>query len=114
MRTLFTRYRVSQFATNYARNDDGAVAIVFGLSVIALVLAAGVAVDSSRLLHTTTRIQRALDAAAIAAARKLDVEGTSTSDVEQAANNYFNAQLQNSILSEAALNNFTASSRLKR
>ncbi len=108
MRASKCRTRIQEFAQKFTCEDDGAVAVLFGLSFIVLILASGIAIDSSRLLHTTSRIQRALDNAAIAAARKLDEENSTQSDVTNAANKFFNEQLANQLIDNVTLNNFKA------
>jgi Flp pilus assembly protein TadG len=52
----------------FGRNDRAAVALVFGVSVVPFMLAAGVALDYSRALDLKTELQAALDAGALAAA----------------------------------------------
>jgi Flp pilus assembly protein TadG len=52
----------------FVRDDRAAVALVFGVSVVPFMLAAGVALDYSRALDLKTEMQAALDAGALAAA----------------------------------------------
>lgn len=59
----------SRFACRgFAANARGSVAIIYALAIIPLVAAAGVAIDLARANVITTRLQSALDAAALAAA----------------------------------------------
>lgn len=102
------REHVLPLANEFARRNDGAVAILFGLMVIVLILFSGLAVDSSRVLHTSMRIQRALDTSAIAAARQLDVEDISASQISSTASKYFNEQLLDQISQSVSLSNFKA------
>jgi Flp pilus assembly protein TadG len=61
----------------FGKNDRAAVALVFGVSVVPFMLAAGVALDYSRALDLKTEMQAALDAGALAAAasRSLSDDG---------------------------------------
>jgi Flp pilus assembly protein TadG len=54
-----------------ARYQRGAIAIIVGLALIALVGAVGLALDSGRLFVTKTELQNAADACALAASREL-------------------------------------------
>lgn len=102
------RGRLTKISKQFARRDDGAVAILFGISAVVLVVFVGVAVDSSRVLHTSSRIQRALDTAAIAAAKKMDIEGISSSEIKDTAEKFFNQQIANQLIDNVGLANFNA------
>jgi hypothetical protein len=52
-------------------HEKGAIAIIVALSLIALVGAMGIAIDSGRLFVTKTELQNAADACALAAAREM-------------------------------------------
>ncbi len=52
----------------FGKNDCAAVGLLFGVSVVPFMLAAGVALDYSRALDLKTEMQAALDAGALAAA----------------------------------------------
>jgi Flp pilus assembly protein TadG len=52
----------------FLKSQSGNVAIFFGLSLVPMVVAAGVAIDMSRVSATHTQIQAALDSAALSAA----------------------------------------------
>ena len=56
---------------DFQEDKRGAVAIIFGASVFALALAIGSAIDFGRAHATKTRLQNALDAAVLAAAKKM-------------------------------------------
>src|SRR5262245_34707137 len=57
----------------FARAERGAVAITIGLAVVPMMLAAGVALDFVHASALKTRLQSALDAAALAAASSQDL-----------------------------------------
>ncbi len=74
-----------------ASDQNGSVAIIFGLSVTVLFGIVGLAIDFSRSVSVSSRLLSALDAAALAGAKKLD-GGASDSEVQEAANAYFDQQ----------------------
>lgn len=77
--------------TRFQADCRGATAVVFGLSAMVLMMAMGLAYDGSRVYDVNTKVQRALDAAALAAAKILDLEGASDSQVVDTARAYFSA-----------------------
>ncbi len=75
----------------FAENERGAVAAIFGLSLMTLSLAVGVAVDTSRAINAQARVQNVLDSASLAAARKLTVEEDNVDGVRDATLNFLAA-----------------------
>jgi Flp pilus assembly protein TadG len=67
----------------FSSDERGVVAILFGLSVMVLVLLIGIAVDQARVYHSTSKLAAAADAAALAAGRAM-LDGNFT-DAEIAA-----------------------------
>ncbi|MDE1904117.1 MAG: hypothetical protein KGI46_09700 [Alphaproteobacteria bacterium] len=59
---------LSRWIRHFNRNADGSVAILFGLLMIPLVVAAGVGVDYGRAAEIRASLQSAVDAAALAGA----------------------------------------------
>ena len=51
--------------SEFARDDRGSVAVIFGLMLLAFLMVAGVAIDYGRLHHTKSRLVSAADAAAL-------------------------------------------------
>ena len=85
--------RLRFIAQDFARDERGAVAILFGFMLLALVMSVGVAVDYARATHSKSRITAAADAAALAAGRAL-MDGTMSDDeIAQFGARYFNANL---------------------
>lgn len=70
------------------KDRRGNVAMIFGLTVIPLLLAGGVAVDYSRALIVRQRLSTALDAAALAVGRSTGLSQTQMDDLAQS---YFDA-----------------------
>ncbi len=56
---------------NYKNDEKGAVAVIFGLSLIPVMLSAGIAVDYSRISHTRGIVAEALDAAVLMSGQAL-------------------------------------------
>lgn len=69
-----------------ALTQKGAIAIIVALSLIALVGAVGIAVDTGRLFVTKTELQNAADACALAATRELTTASLTLTDFTRAEN----------------------------
>jgi Flp pilus assembly protein TadG len=79
-----------RLARRFSRDASGNVAMMFGLLVIPLTAAIGLAVDMGRIYHIAMHTQGALDAAALAAGRVAQVEKTDTlNKANKAADAYF-------------------------
>ncbi len=63
-----TRCRTRTTLTDFARNERGSVAILFGFCALVLVFVIGVAIDQARVYQSNSKIAAAADAAALAAA----------------------------------------------
>lgn len=72
----------------FGRDDRGGVAILFGLSILVLLLAAGAAIDFSRWLHARDKTLDAIDSAVLAGGRVLQTGG-SKADAIAAAQKYY-------------------------
>lgn len=68
-------------ASQFGRDNNGSISILFGVSCIVLFGIIGLAVDTSRYYNYSSRLQVALDAAALAGARLLPDEALSDSDI---------------------------------
>lgn len=75
--------------SRFARNMDGNVAMMFGLTLFPLLLVTGAAVDYARGSAEKTRLQQALDATALAVAR--EPKSASQADLQRMADQYFAA-----------------------
>ena len=73
--------RLPGIVQRFARRDDGGVAVMFGLSLVVLGLAAGVAMDYARAFSVETALRSDLDAAVLSAASRM----TEASAVQEAA-----------------------------
>lgn len=80
--------RLYNAARRFTLNKAGNVAMIFGLSLIPLITAGGLAVDMSRAMVVRYRLSHALDAAGLAAGRSF---GEGIDEVTAVAQRYFNA-----------------------
>jgi hypothetical protein len=61
---------LSRIATRFVRNEDGNITMLFGLALLPMLAATGVAVDYSRASQARSQINAAADSAALAVARR--------------------------------------------
>jgi Flp pilus assembly protein TadG len=94
-------------AHSFARDTRGSIAVIFGVILLAIMLACGLALDVSRAYNVHSKIQEALDAAALAAAKLLDEEGASDSDVQAIAKAFFDERRANMRMDGLELGSFT-------
>lgn len=85
--------QVSARLKRFSRDEGGAVAILFGLSCICLMLVAGLAIDSARFHNISSKVQDSLDAAALAGAKMLADDNNSDTEVRDAAQKYFDSSI---------------------
>ncbi|MEO8650798.1 MAG: pilus assembly protein [Hyphomicrobiaceae bacterium] len=78
-----------QFLKRFRRAEDGAIAIIFALTMSVLVMMAGLAIDIGRVMHASAKMSFALDAAVLSAAKSMREGGLSDEDVKQIAERYF-------------------------
>ncbi len=76
-----------QAGKRFLKNEDGAIAPLFALSLTALIAVGGIAFDYARMASMDTELQNAADQAALAAATQLDGAEGATQRAEEAANN---------------------------
>ena len=78
-----------QLLKRFRRSEDGAIAIIFALTMSVLVMMAGLAIDIGRVMHASAKMSFALDAAVLSAAKSMREGGLSDEDVKQIAERYF-------------------------
>ncbi len=100
---LFSRAVIGTVFTKFAAARRGNVAVIFAIACIPVIAAMGVAVDYTRAAQTTSQMQDALDAASLALSRRSDVSTMTQSQLQQFAENYFNANFSNSELQNLVL-----------
>jgi hypothetical protein len=80
---MLDRFRTAAHA--FARRDEGAVAMMFGLSIFGLTMAMGCAIDLARAAHGKNKLASAVDNATLAAARMVKEGRYSDAEVSAAA-----------------------------
>jgi len=83
------------------KDEKGGVSLIVAFSMLALVIAAGCAIDMSRAETAKAKIQIALDAAALAAGKSLNTVPTGMTQeqwVQEEAQRYFNLNYQSGYL----------------
>jgi Flp pilus assembly protein TadG len=79
------------FLKSLGGSQDGSITPLFGLCVVALMMMAGIAVDSARGTRIASEAGVALDAAALAAAKSLRLDNPNDEQLLTIARTYFNA-----------------------
>lgn len=94
---------------SFATDDRGAIAIIFALSAMVLFMMTGIAIDSSRAFNVSTKVQNALDASALAAAKLLDQDqNASDQEIIDQAQTIFDSYADNLRAAGTTLVNFVA------
>jgi len=83
----------AQTAKGFGRNEDGAIAPIFGIAATAIVMIVGMAVDIGRAVHSNQRLGYAMDAAALAAAKGIKLEGLTDDQAITLAETVFNENM---------------------
>jgi Flp pilus assembly protein TadG len=82
-------FQSKSFAVDFARDERGAVAVLFGLMAMVLLILSGIAVDQARLYQSNSKLMAAADAAALAAGRALLDGQLSDAEVEELGEKFF-------------------------
>lgn len=85
--------RPTRIGRNFLADRRGGVAVMFGIVLVGMVLAVGMAIDYGRIVHTRTRLAQAVDAAALAGGRALLDGRLTDNDVQQIALKYFESNM---------------------
>lgn len=84
-------FNLAHFFKSWRQDEHGGIAIIFALSLVVLMLAAGLAIDTARQQNLASRMQQALDGASLAAAKLLSDPNLSDSDIKERAAAYYQA-----------------------
>jgi len=84
-----TAYRIRQLVNRFVRADNGNTAMIFALSFIPLLIFIGSAVDYSRFNAARTAMQSAVDSTALMVSKDLASGKITKSQVDAAAQTYF-------------------------
>ena len=85
--------RVRRSAPRFRRAEGGNVAVMFAIAIVPILAFVGAAIDYARANSARTAMQAALDSAALMLSR--DAAATSSANLTQKAQNYFNALYTN-------------------
>lgn len=77
----------------FQRDEGGAIAIIFALSIMVVMLVTGLAIDVGRLMHAERTLASAIDAAALAAAKAMKASNLTDDEVQSVAQRYFDANM---------------------
>ena len=80
---------------NFASDCRGSVAILFGLSLVVLLGAVGLAIDTSRFYDFTSKMQLSMDAAALAGAKLLPDSSQTDASIAALVQAHFRASMTN-------------------
>ena len=86
------RTRIAAFQAD----DHGAVAMIFALVCMILVMFVGLAIDMGRVVHAGAKIESAIDAAALAGAKGLRLQNLSDAETTTLAKTMFDNNLKGS------------------
>ena len=86
----------------FAADRSGAIVLLFGLTLVLILGFVGGAIDYANAYRYRAKIQNALDSAALAAGREIDV-GSSNSTAKQVAQDVFKANLGPGYVSSASM-----------
>ena len=81
----------------FCRQESGAIAPLFGLSILVLLILSGVAIDSARSYRIASSAGQALDAPALATPKALRLESPDDAALKKMATDYFKANLASEI-----------------
>ncbi len=87
------------------RNERGAILPIFGIMVLFLVVVAGAAIDITRVVNAREKLSYALDAAALSVATDLSTSVMTNSEIEQAIEDSFRANLAGEEFLDVAIEN---------
>ena len=76
-------------ARTFGRDQDGSVAIMFGLSCVVLCMGIGLSIDIGRTINSRAQVAAAADAAALAASKGMRLEGLTQAEAIDLAKKVF-------------------------
>jgi Flp pilus assembly protein TadG len=84
--------KVTRSFRAFRSSESGAIAVLFAISLLPMLVAAGIAIDYVRAQTARVVLQSAIDAAALAAGAEAN---TNSAEIEALATHYLNANVQN-------------------
>ncbi len=89
-------YRSEQPAVRFARDEDGAIAMIFALCASVFMVILGCAIDIGKAIHANQKLSSAVDGASIAAAKALKDGNLSAAQIPTLARTYFDENVKGS------------------
>ncbi len=86
--------QILEVSRNFKRNESGSMLVLGALSMVVVLLAAGVAIDYSRMAHLKSRMNSALDAAVLAAGTNMARGMTVNEEFRQDFEDFFMANIE--------------------
>ncbi len=80
----------------FSQNEDGTIAIIFGLTAFVAILTTGLAIDVGRIMHAERKITASIDAAALAAAKAMRDTGATDARAQEIAEQFFRENMAGS------------------
>jgi len=96
----------------FSSDTTASVAVVFAIAAIAMVMAAGLAVDYVSLIRHRAELQAAADASAIAGAREINLATADTAQIMVVAENYARTNLGLSVRASGSSDNSESTGKL--
>jgi Flp pilus assembly protein TadG len=94
---------IRKTVAKFVAEQGGNVAAIFAIACIPVIAAMGVAVDYTRGSQASSSMQDALDAATLAPSRRSDLSTLTQPEIQQFAEDYFNANFHNTEIKDLAL-----------
>ncbi len=98
--------RCQDLNKGFSKNCGGTVAMIFSLTIASLFGVVGLAIDASRSFSVSNRVASALDTAALAAAKLLDDENATDSQIIAKAQSFFQSHASTKSMPGLQLKNF--------
>jgi Flp pilus assembly protein TadG len=83
-----------ELTRRFGRGTRGSVSILFGVSMMVLMMIVALAVDSARFYNLEDKLQQSLDAAALAGAKLLEDESVPDSKIESVAKKFYRSSIE--------------------
>jgi Flp pilus assembly protein TadG len=93
-----------QFCRKFSVSEGGAIAPLFGLSMLVMIFLMGISIDGARGTRVSTMAGNALDAAALAAAKSLRLSNPTDAELTQIVQQYFRANFPD-VAKDASIEN---------
>jgi Flp pilus assembly protein TadG len=85
--------KIRSYVGKFNSDQGGSIAVLFAVSIMGLLLVAGLAIDSARFHDVSGRMQAALDAAVLSGAKLLADENSTVDDIENMTQAHFSAAI---------------------